>query len=127
MMNICQFQAILLGFIHFRYTGIYQLLSISDFPIYRLRPNKNMRVKTLRDFFPTITDRFHPYVKYMIINQHISNQNYKLTYIHHQRLKDELNIFKIAQYPLLLYRLINLTWLTSWNEPTRLRSLCQRT
>jgi hypothetical protein len=53
-----KFQAILLEFILFRYTGIYRPLSVSDFPVYRIRPNKkNMRVKTVRGFFrplPTV-------------------------------------------------------------------------
>ena len=37
-----QFRAILLGFIRFRYTGIYRSLSVSDFPVYRFRPNKKL-------------------------------------------------------------------------------------
>jgi hypothetical protein len=37
-----QFRAILLRFIRFRYTRIYRPLSVSDFPVYRFRPNKNL-------------------------------------------------------------------------------------
>ena len=37
-----QFRAILLGFIRFRYTGIYRPLSVSDFPVYRFRSNKKL-------------------------------------------------------------------------------------
>jgi hypothetical protein len=45
-----QFRAILLGFICFWYTGIYRSLSVSDFPIYRFRPNKKYADKNGQAF-----------------------------------------------------------------------------
>jgi hypothetical protein len=53
-----QFRAILLGFIRFRYTGIYRPLSVFDFPVYRFRPKKFIRVKTVRGFFQPLPDVF---------------------------------------------------------------------
>jgi hypothetical protein len=50
----------------------------------------------------------------------MSNLNYELSYIHHQKLKNEPIIHKIIQYLPLFCRLISLTDLTS-----RLGSLLQ--
>jgi hypothetical protein len=53
-----QFRAILLGFICFRYTEIYRLLSVFDFPVYRFRPNKKLcvrkRLEVFSDHVPTV-------------------------------------------------------------------------
>jgi hypothetical protein len=53
-----QFRAILLGFIRFRYTGIYRPLSVSDFPVYRFRPNKNLCGWKRWEVF---SDRYRPF------------------------------------------------------------------
>jgi hypothetical protein len=53
-----QFRAILLGFIRFRYTGIYRSLSVSDFPVYRFRPNKNL---CGWKWWQVFSDRYRPF------------------------------------------------------------------
>jgi hypothetical protein len=53
-----QFRAILLGFICFRYTEIYRPLSVSDFPVYRFRPNKNLCGWKRWEVF---SDRYRPF------------------------------------------------------------------
>jgi hypothetical protein len=55
-----QFQAILLGFIRFRYTGIYRSLSVSDFPFTDSDRTKNYAGENGERFFLTVTDCFHP-------------------------------------------------------------------
>ena len=55
-----QFRAILLGFIRFRYTGIYRPLSVFDFPVYRFRPNKNLCGWKRRDVFSGRYRSFSP-------------------------------------------------------------------
>jgi hypothetical protein len=61
-----QFRAILLGFICFRYTGIYRSLSVSDFPVYRFRPKKKLCGWKRWQVF---SDRYRPFSPLVMVTR----------------------------------------------------------
>jgi hypothetical protein len=55
----------------------------------------------------------------------MNNLNYELSYIDHQKLRNEPITYRIIQCSLLFYRLINLAQLVSQNDLAWLGSLFQ--